>query len=140
MPVSTIKPLPPSDPSMANPGNLHFLPDGRVFLKEQIHVHVEVAGADAPRHPSHYLQEGRVLLLTDPQEGKRGGWEGHKLLHTSHRLSKYTELQLSGVDACVFMCVHMHVEARYQTLVLILRCCRPCLLRQSLSRAWTLPI
>lgn len=54
--MSTAKPPPaPLASSMASPGNLHFLTDCRVFLKEQIHIHIKAASGDTPSHSSYYL-------------------------------------------------------------------------------------
>lgn len=35
---------------------LHFLSNGGVFLKKQIHVDVKVTGGDTPGHPSNHLR------------------------------------------------------------------------------------
>jgi hypothetical protein len=37
---------------------VHFLANGRVFLKEQIRVNLDVAGGDAPGHASDDLKRG----------------------------------------------------------------------------------
>ena len=35
---------------------LHFLTNGGIFLKQEVYIHVKVAGLNAPRHTTHNLR------------------------------------------------------------------------------------
>ena len=58
---------------------LHFLTNGGIFLKQEVYIHVKVAGLNAPGHTTHNLSGGERKEEWEESGEEKVKWTGKRV-------------------------------------------------------------